>query len=288
MLISLLHAIEFPSWISSDIISFGENGRFALRWYGVSYIVGLVGAYYYAVRMTKRRDIWVSEKPTRSPEIVPTESILSDLMFYCLIGIILGGRLGYITLYSPETFLKPAEVLKVWEGGMSFHGGFLGVVAACAFASWKFKVDKFRIGDMASIGAPIGLGMVRLFGNFFNQELWGRETDVAWGMIFPKDPDLLVRHPSQLYEAFLEGFVLFITLLIMVWVFKALKKPGLVAGVFVMGYGLSRIAVEFVREPDAHIGYLVGNWMTMGMVLSTPIVLIGLWSTVRALKNAKQ
>lgn len=294
MLISLLQAIDFPSWISSDIISFDENGRFALRWYGVSYIVGLVGAYYYAVRMTQRRDIWIAETPTRVPEIVPTPTMLSDLMFYCLLGIIIGGRLGYITLYSPETFLRPLEMLKVWQGGMSFHGGFLGVVAACAFASWKFKIDKFRIGDMASIGAPIGLGMVRLFGNFFNQELWGRETTVPWGMVFPDDSDLLVRHPSQLYEAFLEGLVLFLILRFIMIKYKALTKPGLIFGALMFFYGLFRFSVEFVREPDAiaQFGGFGDFIFTRGMAYSLPMVFVGavlmFWANRRAPVSPKR
>jgi len=285
MLISLLNAIDFPSWISENIIDFGEPGGFALKWYGVAYIVGLFGAYLYAVRMTKRRDIWITKDATRVPEIVPTESMLSDLMFYCLIGIIVGGRLGYLTLYSPETFLRPLDIIKVWEGGMAFHGGFLGVVAACAYASWKFKIDKFRIGDMASIGAPIGLGMVRLFGNFFNQELWGRETDVAWGMIFPKDPDLLVRHPSQLYEAFLEGLVLFLILRFMMIRYKALTKPGLLFGA---------LTCEFVREPDAiaQFGGFGEFIFTRGMAYSLPMIIFGailmLWANKRAPVSPKR
>ena len=237
MILSIITAIDFPSWLREDIFTIGG---FSLKWYGVGYVVGLFAAYLYAVRLTKKRELWVQDKPTRIPEVVPTENMLSDLMFYCLIGIIVGGRLGYVTLYAPETFLTPLEVFKIWTGGMSFHGGFLGVVAACAFASWKFKIDKFRIGDMASVGAPIGLGVVRLFGNFINQELWGRPTDVAWAMRFPKDPDFLPRHPSQLYEAFLEGLVLFLILRVLTVKYKALTKPGIIFGALMFFYGLFR------------------------------------------------
>jgi len=285
MLISLITAIDFPGWLSENVFTIGG---FSLKWYGLGYVVGLFGAYLYAVRMTKRRDIWIAGGATRKPEIVPTENMLSDLMFYCLIGIILGGRLGYVALYSPETFLTPLDVFKVWEGGMSFHGGFLGVVAACAFASWKFKIDKFRIGDMASIGAPIGLGLVRL-ANFVNQELWGRPTDLPWAMRFPKDPDMLPRHPSQLYEAFLEGLVLFLILRFMMTRYKALTKPGLIFGALMFFYGLFRFSVEFVREPDAIPQF---GLLTRGMAYSLPMVLAGaalmLWANRRAAVSPKR
>ena len=269
MILSIISAIDFPTWLREDIFTIG---KFSLKWYGVGYIVGLFGAYLYAVRLTKRRDIWIPDGATRVPEIVPTESILSDLMFYCLIGIIVGGRLGFVTLYSPETFLTPIEVFKIWEGGMSFHGGFLGVVAACAYASWRHKIDKFRIGDMASVGAPIGLGVVRLFGNFINQELWGRETTVPWGMIFPKDDDSLIRHPSQLYEAFLEGLILFLILRILVVRYKALTKPGIIFGALMFFYGLFRFSIEFVREPDPIPQF---GLLTRGMAYSLPMIIAG-------------
>ena len=231
----------------------------------------------------------MQDKPTRIPEVVPTQEMLSDLMFYCLIGIIVGGRLGYVTLYAPETFLTPLEVFKIWTGGMSFHGGFLGVVAACAFASWKFKIDKFRIGDMASVGAPIGLGIVRFFGNFINQELWGRPTDVAWAMRFPKDPDFLARHPSQLYEAFLEGLVLFLILRFLTVKYKALTKPGIIFGALMFFYGLFRFSIEFVREPDPIPQF---GMLTRGMAYSLPMVLAGallmLWAYRRAPVSPKR
>ena len=286
MILSIITAIDFPSWLREDIFTIG---KFSLKWYGVGYIVGLVCAYLYAVRLTKKRELWVQDKPTRIPEVVPTQEMLSDLMFYCLIGIIVGGRLGYVTLYAPETFLTPLEVFKIWTGGMSFHGGFLGVVAACAFASWKFKIDKFRIGDMASVGAPIGLGIVRFFGNFINQELWGRPTDVAWAMRFPKDPDFLARHPSQLYEAFLEGLVLFLILRFLTVKYKALTKPGIIFGALMFFYGLFRFSIEFVREPDPIPQF---GMLTRGMAYSLPMVLAGallmLWAYRRAPVSPKR
>lgn len=279
MILSIITAIDFPSWLREDVFTIG---KFSLKWYGVGYVVGLFGAYLYAVALTKRRDIWVSDKATRLPVTVPNEPMLSDLMFYCLFGIIVGGRLGYIILYSPETFIKaPLDVFKVWQGGMSFHGGFSGVVLAGLYASWRHKVEKFRIGDMAAIGAPIGLGLVRLT-NFINQELWGRETDVAWGVRFPKDPDLLVRHPSQLYEALLEGLILFLILRFLTVRYKALTKPGIIFGSLVFFYGLFRFCVEFFREPDAEkFGPL-----TRGMAYSLPMILIGAIIIVWAYKRA--
>ena len=285
MILSIITAIDFPSWLSENIFSIGS---FSLKWYGVGYVVGLFGAYLYAVSLTKRHDIWLQDKPTRIPVVVPTKEMLSDLMFYCLIGIIVGGRLGYVALYSPETFLTPLEVLKIWTGGMSFHGGFLGVVVAGIYASWKFKIEMFRIGDMASVGAPIGLGIVRLFGNFINQELWGRPTDLPWAMRFPKDPDFLPRHPSQIYEAFLEGLVLFLILRFLTVRYKALTKPGIIFGSLVFFYGLFRFAVEFVREPDAIPQF---GMLTRGMAYSLPMVIVGaiiiIWASRRAPVSVK-
>jgi len=285
MILSLISAIDFPSWLREDIFTIGS---FSLKWYGVGYFVGIYLAYFYAVRLTKRRDIWIPDGATRLPETVPNRAILDDLMIYCFLGIILGGRLGYVTLYSPETFLTPVEVLKIWEGGMSFHGGFLGVVFAGLYASWRHKIGAFRIGDMASVGAPIGLGIVRLFGNFINQELWGRPTDVPWAVRFPKDPDFLPRHPSQLYEAFLEGLILFLILRFLAVRYKALTKPGIIFGSLVFFYGLFRFSIEFVREPDAT---LFGP-LTRGMAYSLPMIVVGaiiiIWAYRRAPVSPKR
>ena len=285
MILSIITAIDFPSWLSENIFSIG---KFSLKWYGVGYVVGLFGAYLYAVSLTKQREVWLQPKPTRIPVVVPTKDMLSDLMFYCLIGIIVGGRLGYVTLYSPETFLTPLDVFKIWTGGMSFHGGFLGVVVAGIYASRKFKIEMFRIGDMASVGAPIGLGIVRLFGNFINQELWGRPTDLPWAMRFPKDPDFLARHPSQIYEAFLEGLLLFLILRVLTVKYKALTKPGIIFGSLVFFYGLFRFAVEFAREPDNIPQFGI---LTRGMAYSLPMVIIGaiiiFWASRRAAVSPK-
>lgn len=286
MILSIITAIDFPSWLREDVFTIG---KFSLKWYGLAYVVGLFGAYLYAVSLTKRRDIWIADTPTRIPVVVPTQNMLSDLMFYCLIGIIVGGRLGWVVLYAPETFLTPLDVFKIWMGGMSFHGGFLGVVVAGMYASWKFKIEMFRIGDMASVGAPIGLGMVRLFGNFINQELWGRPTDLPWAMRFPKDPDFLPRHPSQLYEAFLEGLVLFLILRFLTVRYKALTKPGIIFGSLVFFYGLFRFAVEFAREPDNIPQF---GMLTRGMAYSLPMIIVGaiiiVWASRRAPVSPKR
>lgn len=302
MILSIITAIDFPSWLREDVFSIG---RFSLKWYGLAYVVGLFGAYLYAVKLTKRRDIWISGKTTRLPEVVPTESILSDLMFYALIGIILGGRLGYVILYTPDMFVTaPLDVLKVWQGGMSFHGGFLGVVCAGLYASWRHKIDKFRIGDMAAVGAPIGLGLVRVT-NFMNQELYGRFTDVPWGVRFnvfdrfgEKALDAagnpifqLPRHPSQLYEAFLEGLVLFLILRFLTVRYKALTKPGIIFGSLVFFYGVFRFAVENVRQPDdpdrippiAEFGDFI---LTRGMAYSLPMIIVGAIIIVWAYRRA--
>ena len=291
MILSIITAIDFPNWLSENVFTIGS---FSLKWYGLAYITGLFGAYLYALRLTKRRDIWIADTPTRVPEVIPNEPMLSDLMFYALIGIIVGGRLGFLILYSPGTFVNaPQDIIKVWQGGMSFHGGFTGVVFAGLYASWRHKVDKFRIGDMAAVGAPIGLGLVRLT-NFMNQELWGNETTMPWGVRFPKDPDLLVRHPSQLYEAFLEGLVLFLILRFLTVKYKALTKPGIIFGSLTFFYGIFRFAVEFVRKPDdiGQFGEIGSIVITRGMTYSVPMIIIGaliiIWAKRRAPVSPKR
>ncbi len=279
-MIDLINAIPFPDWISPDVISIGN---FGIKWYGLAYIAGLYGAYFYAASLVKKRDIWIASGATRQPELVPTKIMLQDLMFYCLIGIIVGGRLGYVALYSPSMFIEaPLDVFKVWQGGMAFHGGFLGVCAAVIYAHWRKKLGLARIADMAAVGAPLGLLAVRFFGNFFNQELYGRVTDVPWAFIFATAPDSQPRHPSQLYEAFLEGIVIFLVLRILCLKFKALTKPGLCAGMFVFLYGVFRFFIEFFREPDAtQFGAL-----TRGMTYSLPMIVIGLAVVIWAVRRS--
>lgn len=270
VLVDIIAAIRFPSWLSEDIFTIGS---FSLKWYGLAYVVGLFGAYAYAARIAETRQYWLPTAATRGPVRVPSREDLSDLMFNAFIGILLGGRIGYVLLYSTDTiWTAPGDILKVWEGGMSFHGGFLGVCLAVIYAQWRKKIELMRLADMAAIGAPIGLGLVRLT-NFVNQELYGHPTEMPWGVIFPKAPDSLPRHPSQLYEAFLEGLVLWLILRILTTRFKALTRPGMAAGAFIAGYGMFRFLVEFVREPDNIPQF---GMLSRGMAYSLPMIVIGL------------
>jgi len=282
MILELIQAIPFPDWISDTAIPL--PGRFAIKWYGLGYVVGAFGAYLWAVRATQKREIWEPVGKTMGAARIPDKKMLEDFLFFCFLGIFVGGRLGYVFFYDLGGFLEnPLRIFKVWEGGMSFHGGFLGVAAAVWYMARSRKIPLFRIADMAAIGAPIGLFLVRL-ANFANQELYGRVTDVSWAVIF-KDAfgaDRLPRHPSQLYEAFLEGVVIFVVLWIASRKFKALTRPGLCTGLFIMMYGTFRILVEFVREPDAS---LIGP-LTRGMAYSTPMVLIGALIVIYALRQA--
>ena len=201
-------------------------------------------------------------------------------------GVVVGGRLGYILFYDFQRYLtNPLDIFAVWQGGMSFHGGFAGTALAIILFARSRGINVWTLFDVVAAGAPVALGLVRC-ANFINSELWGRVTDVPWAVMFPTGGPFL-RHPSQLYEAALEGLVLFVMLRLLTHAFLKLKSPGFVAGAFVTGYGLSRIFVEFFREPDAQIGYLFGGWLTMGMVLSLPMVLIGLWAMATARPSAK-
>jgi phosphatidylglycerol:prolipoprotein diacylglycerol transferase len=212
---------------------------------------------------------------------------------------VLGGRIGYILFYDLARYIaNPLDIFAVWQGGMSFHGGFLGVTIAMILFARSRGIGIWTMFDVISAGVPVGLGLVRVT-NFINAELWGRTTDAPWGVAFCNDrlrqlgggqcvAGEFARHPSQLYEAALEGLVLFIVLRLLTHTFLRLKNPGTVSGVFLAGYGLSRIVVEFFREPDQHIGYLAGGWLTMGMVLSAPMVLFGLWAIRRSRSQVAQ
>jgi phosphatidylglycerol:prolipoprotein diacylglycerol transferase len=278
---ALISAIVFPSWISENALKIGS---FELKWYGVAYVVGLVLAYLYAARVAETGKYWTPSGPPRGPQIVPTREDLNDLMFYAFMGIIVGGRLGYVLLYDTSMiWTRPADILLgIRGGGMSFHGGFLGVCAAVVYASWVKKIALLRLADVTAIGAPIGIGLVRIT-NFVNQELYGHPTDMPWGVIFPKAPDSLPRHPSQLYEAFLEGFLLWLILRIVTTRFKALSKPGLVTGLFILGYGAFRFGVEFFRTPDPIPQF---GFLTRGMAYSLPMIVIGLCLAVWAYRRA--
>lgn len=240
-----------------------EIGPFSLRWYGLMYLVGFAAAWYLAQRRLPRTP-WDKEQ-------------LSDLLFWCFIGVIAGGRVGYVLFYQFGYFLEdPLYLFKIWEGGMSFHGGLLGVLAAIAWRARVMNSSFLQVGDFIAPLVPIGLGAGRI-GNFINAELWGRTTDVPWGIIFPEAGER-ARHPSQLYEFALEGVVLFVIL----WLFSARKQNvGAVGGVFMLGYGVFRFFVEYFREPDAHIGlYQAG--LSQGQLLCVPMILLGLFLVWRS------
>ncbi|RUR02989.1 prolipoprotein diacylglyceryl transferase [Legionella septentrionalis] len=235
-------------------------GPLRVHWYGLMYLLGFISAWLLAHWRVKRYQLnWTSEQ-------------IGDLIFFAALGVILGGRLGYMLFYSTAQFLQQPWVLfKIWEGGMSFHGGLLGVALALYLFSYKVKKPFLAVTDFIAPLVPLGLAFGRL-GNFINGELWGKPTSTSWGMIFPH-VDGQTRHPSQLYELGLEGIVLFI----LVWWYAAKPRPaGCVSAIFLIGYSLSRLIVEFFREPDMQLGYVAFNWLTMGQLLSIPMLLIGL------------
>lgn len=268
--INIISATNFPKWLSSEILNIGP---LSIKWYGVSYIIAIYSGYYYSISVIQNPNFWFNNKTSIDKNKIPNKVILQDLMFYSLLGIIIGGRVGYIALYNTSTiWTSPLDIFKVWQGGMSFHGGFLGVCLAVYYSKLKNKCNLWRLSDLIAIGAPLGLFAVRVLGNFLNQELYGRVTDVPWAMIFSTDPNLLPRHPSQLYEAFLEGLVIFIFLRYIMFKFKALMIPGLCTGFFIFLYGCFRLAVEFFREPDNINQFGI---LTRGMAYSIPMIIIG-------------
>ena len=279
MTLEIIQAIPFPTWLNETAIPL--PGPFSVKWYGIAYIVGLFGAYYYARRTSANQAIWQAAD-AKTSALVPNKTMLEDFMFFCLLGIIIGGRIGYIVLYDLGTYISdPIRIFKVWQGGMSFHGGFLGVVVATIYLARSRKLPLLRMADMAAISAPIGIGLVRL-ANFVNQELYGRVTDVPWGFIF-KD-NWQARHPSQLYEAFLEGVVIFCVLWLATRKFKILTKPGIATGLFLVMYGMFRFLVEFVREPD--VGREGFGVLTRGQAYSLPMLIIGVLVVVWAMKRS--
>jgi phosphatidylglycerol:prolipoprotein diacylglycerol transferase len=239
-----------------------DLGVLQIRWYGLSYLAGLALAWWLlSVRAKRSEGSWTDEQ-------------VADLIFYCAVGLIIGGRLGSVLFYNLPYYLSnPLDILKVWQGGMSFHGGLIGVLAAMWFFKLKTQKYFFSVSDFVGPVVPVGLGLGRI-GNFINGELWGKPSDLPWAMVFPSPAaGQIPRHPSQLYEALLEGLILFMLL----WWFSSGQRPRMaVSGLFFLFYGYFRFMVEFVREPDAHIGYIAGGWLTMGMVLSLPMVIAGI------------
>lgn len=268
-------------------------GPLPIRWYALAYVSGIVLGWWYAARLIKAERLWLPGRPPM------TSTQLDDLALWVAVGIILGGRLGYALFYKPAMFIQPftgetwgerLELLQLWTGGMSFHGGFLGVALAISIFSLRNGLPMLKVGDLVAPVVPIGLFFGRL-ANFINGELWGRETTVPWAVRFCNDriretygfcpAGDVPRHPSQLYEAGLEGLLLFAVLSLMIWKGRALARPGLVTGVFLVGYGLSRAALETVRQPDAGLENLPLG-LTMGMMLSIPMILVGAWLIWRA------
>lgn len=238
-----------------------QIGPLAIHWYGLMYLIGFLSL------------LWLGKwRANRYPEAGWKSSEMDDILFYGALGVIIGGRLGYVIFYQPTYYLShPVEIAYLWQGGMSFHGGFLGVLAAMVFFARKTGKRWLAIMDFVAPLVPLGLGAGRM-GNFINGELWGRTTEVPWGMIFPQI-DNLSRHPSQLYQFALEGIVLFILL----WLYSSKPRPvGAVSGLFLIGYGSFRFLVEFTREPDSFLG-LLSLGLSMGQWLSLPMVLAGIW-----------
>lgn len=249
-----------------------QIGPLKIHWYGVMYLIGFVAALCLGTYRAK-----ASQGRWRPAEV-------SDLMYYGFIGVIVGGRVGYVLFYHLDLFIaNPLYLFKIWEGGMSFHGGLLGVIGALWYFAKRTGRSFLTVGDFVAPLVPIGLGAGRI-GNFINGELWGRpvSADFPLAMVFPRDPLQLPRHPSQLYEFLLEGVVLFVVL----WWFSSRPRPtGLVSAMFLLGYGIFRFTVEFFREPDAHLGTII-SWLTMGQLLSLPMVIAGVALAVYAVRRA--
>ncbi len=270
-----LFAIPFPM-IDPVMI---EIGPLAIHWYGMAYVAGILLGWWYARRLVTNAALWGGRSP------ISVEAI-DDFLVWAVAGIILGGRIGYVLFYDLPVFLEdPSRIVKLWTGGMSFHGGLTGTVIAMVLYARSRGFTPFSLFDViaASVGFGIFFGRIA---NFINQELWGKPTDVAWGVIFP-DAGPEPRHPSQLYEAVLEGLVLLLLLRVLTHRFDKLAQPGFVAGAFVAWYAIARIFIEFFRLPDAQIGYLFGGWLTMGMVLSLPMLALGVWAMATAASRAK-
>jgi len=233
-------------------------GPIQLRWYGLMYMLSFVIGYFLLKRYAKAKNLGL------------TTDDLYDLLFFLILGVMVGGRLGYVLFYDPASYIsKPWDILAIWQGGMSFHGGLIGVTLATLFVAKRRKWNFWQIADLVCVVAPVGLGLGRI-GNFINGELYGRPTSLPWGMVFP-DGGTMARHPSQLYEALLEGLLLF---LILSWLYRRDFAPGTVMWGFIGFYGLFRFIVEFVREPDAHIGFDLGPF-TRGQLLTIPMLVLG-------------
>ena len=279
--------IPFPE-ISPEIFSIEVFGAtFALRWYALAYIAGLLIGWRLVLRLIRTPRLWAEGPPMN-------EDQLERLLTWVILGVILGGRLGFVLFYQPAYYLEnPGQILRVWEGGMSFHGGFLGVMTAMIAFCLKERIRILPVADLLAVATPPGLFLGRI-ANFINAELWGRPTTLPWGVAFPGEAaqtcpgieGICARHPSQLYEAGMEGLLLFLLLTVLVWRRGWLRWPGAITGTFLSGYGIARFIVEFVRQPDAQfvtegnplgLAWEIGGYgLTMGQMLSLPMILVGL------------
>jgi phosphatidylglycerol---prolipoprotein diacylglyceryl transferase len=286
--------IAFPN-ISPEIFSISIGGvTLALRWYALGYIVGLLAGWKLIERMLSRPALWNGPAPMARADA-------ERLLTWVIAGVILGGRMGYVLFYQPSLFAQnPLSIFYVWQGGMAFHGGFLGVVLAGLWFARAGGISPLALGDLMAAVAPIGIFLVRI-ANFINAELWGRPTDLPWGVAFPGEAaqacgqafgTVCARHPSQVYEAILEGALLFGVISYLIWRKGWLRRPGAVMGLFLAGYGAARFAVEFLRQPDAQfvsagnplgLALHIGGWgLTMGQILSLPMLAAGAWFLARA------
>ncbi|MEM7619232.1 MAG: prolipoprotein diacylglyceryl transferase [Pseudomonadota bacterium] len=268
----LLHSIPFPDL---DPVAL-QLGPFSIRWYGLAYMAGLLLGWLYIRNLLTNQKLWPSQPP-----IAPVKT--DDLLIWTALGVIAGGRIGFFLLYEPYTFIyDPLQVLRIWEGGMAFHGGLLGVISMIYIFSWRNKVSVFTIGDLIAAAVPIGIFFGRI-ANFINAEVYGRITTVPWGVIFP-DVGPEPRHPSQLYEAVLEGLVLFLVLRYLIYYRKALFYPGFLSGMFFIGYACGRIFSEFFRAQDPGHTFTT-DFFTAGIVYSIPMFLVGCYLIWRSGKQ---
>jgi phosphatidylglycerol:prolipoprotein diacylglycerol transferase len=273
-LISIAETLATMPFPNIDPIAI-SIGPIDIRWYGLGYVVSILLGWWYARKIASTPRLWANDTPAM------TITDLDDFLLWAAVGIVVGGRIGFILFYDLPLYLaNPSLIFEIWKGGMSFHGGIAGTTIAMILFARKRGISVWSLFDVIATVCVTGLFLVRL-ANFINGELYGGLSDLPWAVVFPgQEP--FARHPSQLYEAGLEGLLTGIVLAIMVFRLSALKRPRLVAGTFVSLYSVSRIAVEFVRLPDAQVGYLFGGWLTMGMVLSLPMLLLGLWAIWRA------
>ena len=269
--LNLMSIMPFPD---IDPVAF-RLGPLAVHWYGLAYVAGILLGWHYARRLALKPSLWRNDTSPVTP------AHLDDFLLWAAGGIILGGRIGYILFYDLDAVLaEPMRAIQIWNGGMSFHGGLIGTTLAMILFARRHAIPTWSLFDIVAAVAPIGIFFGRI-ANFINGELWGRLSDAPWAVVFPNGGPF-ARHPSQLYEAAMEGLLLFALLQVMIYKAGALKHPGMVSGIFVAGYAVARIVNEFFREPDAQIGYLAGGWLTMGMVLSVPMFIAGIAVALRA------